>query len=91
MIDGSRHFGELPQSILWHKLRDHLIELDGAKVTDFVTDDVTEAWMDFSYRGYRFSINDQFGAYWFFVGDPECPDGVLEAVLSHCEMVLAVG
>jgi hypothetical protein len=71
-------------------LRDHLSGLEGAKVTDFVTDGVTEAWIDFSFRGYPFSINDQFGSYWFFVGDPKCPNGVLEAVLSHCESVLAV-
>jgi hypothetical protein len=61
MSDGSRQFGELPQTALWHVLRDHIEKLDGAAVTDFVTDDVTEAWIDFSYRGYRFSVNDQFG------------------------------
>ena len=87
MNDGSRRFGELPQTVLWYGLRDHIERLDGAEVTNFITDNVTEAWIDFSYRGYRFSVNDQFGDYWFFVDDPKCPDKVLEAVLSHCEML----
>ena len=88
MNDGSRHFGDLPQTVLWHELRNHIKILDGAEVTDFVTDNVTEAWIEFSYRGHRFSINDQFGSYWFFVNDPGCPDEILEAVLSHCELLL---
>jgi len=88
MNDGSRHFGDLPQTVLWHQLRNHIEQLAGAEVTHFVTDNVTEAWIDFSFRGHRFSVNDQFGAYWFFVNDPTCPDEILEAVLSHCEFLL---
>jgi len=88
MHDGSRHFGDLPQTVLWHRLRDHIEELGGAAVTGFVTDNVTEAWIDFSYRGHEFSVNDQCGEYWFFVQDPECPDEILEAVLSHCKLLL---
>jgi hypothetical protein len=88
MNDGSRHFGDLPQTVLWHEMRDHIEKLDGAEVTHFVTDNVTEAWIDFSYRGHRFSVNDQFGDYWFFVNDPTCPDEILEAVLSHCELTI---
>jgi hypothetical protein len=88
MNDGSRHFGDLPQTVLWHDLRDHIERLEGAAITDFVTDNVTEAWIDFTYRGYKFSANDQFGDYWFFVDDPKCPDDILEAVLSHCSLLL---
>jgi hypothetical protein len=91
MNDGSRHFGDLPQTVLWHELRDHIERLDGAAVTDFVTDRVTEAWVDFSYRGYHFSVNDQLGDYWFFVEDPACPEEILESVLSHCELLLGSG
>ena len=87
MNDGSRHFGELPQTVLWHELRNHIETLDGAVVTTFVTDNVTEAWIDFSYRDHSFTVNDQFGAYWFFVNDPTCPDEILEAVLAHCEII----
>jgi hypothetical protein len=88
MHDGSRQFGELPQNASWYKLRDHIGNLNGAKVTDFVTDNVTEAWIDFTFRGSQFSVNDQFGDYWFFVKDPYCPDDILHAVLSHCRLLL---
>jgi hypothetical protein len=88
MYDGSRHFGDLPQTVLWYELRDHIDGLDGAEITDFITDNVIEAWIDFSYRGYRFSVNDQFGDYWFFVDNPKCPDEILEVVLAHCELLL---
>jgi hypothetical protein len=90
MKDGSRHFGDLPQTVLWHDLHDHIEKLDDAAVTDSVTDNVTEAWIDF-YRGCCFSVNDQFGDYWFFVDDPKCPDEILEAVLSHCDLLLGSG
>ena len=88
MSDGSRHFGDLPQSILWHQLRNHIEGLKGAKVTNFITDNITEAWIDFSYCEQQFSINDQFGRYWFFVENSKCSDTILEAVLRHFELVL---
>ena len=76
MHDGSRHFGDLPQTILWYELRTHIKKLEGAEITGFITGDVTEAWTDFSYRGHHFSVT--------------CPDEILESVLSHCELVLGV-
>jgi hypothetical protein len=88
MNDGSRHFGDLPESIDWHQLRNHIERLDGAQVTDFITDNVTEVWIDFAYRGNRFSVNNQFGEYWFFVANPKCSEEILQAVLDHCELVL---
>ena len=91
MHDGSRQFGELPQTALWYELRDHIEKLAGAAVTNFVTDNVTEAWIDFSYRGYRFCVNDQFGDYWFFVADPTCSDGILQSILAHCKLLLGDG
>jgi hypothetical protein len=91
MNDGSRHFGDLPQTVLWHELRDHIGRLVGAEVTNFITDNVTEAWIDFTYRACRFSVNDQMGDYWFFVDNAKCPDEILEAVLSHCELLLGSG
>jgi hypothetical protein len=91
MGDGSRNFGDLPMTVLWYDLRDHIAKLDGATVTAFVTDDVTEAWIDFTYREQTFSVNDQNGEYWFFVDDPTCPDDILLAVLSHCETLLVGG
>ena len=89
--DGSRHFGELPQSRLWHEVKDYVSRLTGACLADFCCDGVTEAWIDFDYAGHRFTINDQFGDYWFFVKDPACPDDVLLAVLAHFRQVLGDG
>ena len=87
MNDGSRHFGELPHTKMWYGVRDHIKKLAGADLTDFITDHVTEAWIDFSYRHHRFSINDQFGAYWFFVNDPRVQTRFLKRycrILSFC-------
>jgi hypothetical protein len=83
MHDGSRHFGDLPQTALWYDVHDRVAGLPGAALTGFVTDDVTEAWINFSYQGHAFSINDQFGDYWFFVNQPDCPDDILSDVLDH--------
>ncbi len=88
MHDGSRHFGDLPQTASWHAVRDHVEKLPGAVLTGFVTDHVTEAWVDFTYAGHVFSINDQLGNYWFFVDDPACPTDVLQRVLTHFERLL---
>jgi hypothetical protein len=88
MHDGSRHFGDLPQTALWYDVRDHVVRLPGATLTGFVTDDVTEAWIDFTYRDRAFSINDQFGDYWFFVNDPACPAEILQEVLDHFARLL---
>ena len=88
MKDGSRNFGDLPVTVSWHGLRNHISKLDGAVVTGFITDEITEAWIDFSYCGHQFAVNNQFGDYWFFVDNPKCPDEILEAVLFHCELLL---
>lgn len=88
MQDGSRHFGDLAQTALWYDVRDHVARLPGAVLTGFITDDVTEAWIDFSYRGHTFSINDQFGDDWFFVQEAACPDPSLRAVPDHFARLL---
>jgi hypothetical protein len=94
MNDASRHFGSLPETYdpgvpQWDVLRDHVEKLAGAQLTGFVTDQVTEAWIDFAYTGHAFGINNQHGQWWFFVTDPACPDAVLERVLDHFEDCLA--
>jgi hypothetical protein len=93
MHDGSRHFAGLPEtydvaSPQWYALRDHVAQLAGASLRGFVTDDVTEAWIDFEFRGQKFSLNNQHGEWWFFVDDPSCPDPVLHEVLDHFERLL---
>jgi hypothetical protein len=89
MNDGSRQFAALPESRSWYELRDHVSRLSGAKVADFVTDGVTEAWIEFTYRGQAFTINNQFGEFWFFVRDPGCSADILTEVVSHCQSLLA--
>jgi hypothetical protein len=91
MNDGSRHFGDLPQTVSWYALRDHIANITGAEVTGFVTDHITEAWIDFTYNGHSFSVNDQYGDYWFFVDDPACPDDILQEVLFYCSLLLLAG
>ena len=88
MRDGSRHFAALPESESWESLHEHVRRLEGVSDTGMITDEVTEAWIDFRYRGHGFSINNQSGDYWFFVEDPACPSEVLEAVLTHCKLLL---
>jgi hypothetical protein len=88
MEDGSRKFAELPQSLPWHELRDYLQKKNGIVVINLLTDGVTEGWIDFSYRGHSFTVNDQIGDYWFFVDEPACPDEVLNEIVTHCQVLL---
>jgi hypothetical protein len=88
MADGSRHFAALPQTGPAHRLRDDLAALPGAEVTGFVTDGVTESWIDVRFQGYHFSINDQYGEYWLFVDEVECPDAILRAFAMACQRAL---
>jgi hypothetical protein len=90
MHDGSRHFASVSVTQSWYDLRDWVKELPGAKLTGFICDHVTEAWIDFTYRGHSFSINDQYGDYWFFVKDPVCPEEILDEVLSHFEKPIVI-
>ena len=82
--DGSRQFLALPESVEWGEMRDHITALTGATVTEYLTDHVTEVWIDFDFRGQNFRVNNQFGEYWFFVKDANCPEDLLVIVASHC-------
>lgn len=91
--DGTRHFASLPWDLdVEHApgelLRDHLTTLDGAAITRFVTDEVTEAVIEFDYRDHHFSVNNQHGRWLFGVKDPSCPDEILRAVINHCAAYL---
>ncbi len=88
MNDGSRHFAKLPETIFFDKLYKIAEQLEGAKQTAFVTDWTTEVWLDFEFHEYKFSINNQFGDYWFFVQSSKCPDKILLEVLKHFERFL---
>lgn len=88
MCDGTRNFATLSASRDWYAVRDHVASLAGAAITAFVCDDLTEAWIDFRFRGHEFSINDQMGEYWFFVRDPNCDATILQAVAEHFRTLL---
>jgi hypothetical protein len=88
MHDGSRRFACLPMSVLWDEFRNNIVGLNGSDQTDFITDGVTEAWIDFHYRGQRFTVNDQLGEYWCLVEDPGCPDDLLHEVVVHVSTFL---
>jgi hypothetical protein len=88
MKDGSRLFAGLPETYCvespqWHALRRHIGKLAGACEVEFVTDDVTEAWIKLRFRRHVFQLNNQCGEWNLFVTDPTCPDDVLEAVRAH--------
>ncbi len=89
MHDGSRNFVNLPTDVIdWSDLYNYLGELNGVKKTGFLTDNVTEVWMDFSFRGHDFSVNNQMGEYWFFNENPDCPEQILIEIAEHCEKLL---
>ena len=48
MKDGSRQFAALPESCAWSDLRNHLGKLPGVRLGEYLTDAVTEAWIDFA-------------------------------------------
>lgn len=88
MNDGARHFADMPESVFFDEVADHVENLDGAELTEFVTDGVVEMWLEFTFRGHVFSVNNQLGDYWFFVNDPTCPDEILLAVCDHFRELL---
>lgn len=88
MHDGSRQFADIPQLVSYDRLREHAAMLKGAVEKAFVTDHITEMWLEFDYEGHCFSVNDQMGEYWFFVNDRKCPDDILLAVLKHFQELI---
>ncbi len=84
----SRQFVDLPESVDWKVLRGHLEKMPDAFVTDYVSDGVTEMWLDFNYKGNRFSVNNQFGEYWFFSENPVCSEEILIEIVEYCEELL---
>ncbi len=88
MSDGSRHFADMPETVFFDNLADHAEDLPGAEITEFITDGVVEMWLDFDYRGHRFSVSNQLGDYWFFVADPNCGDEILLEVCNHFRLLL---
>jgi hypothetical protein len=87
--DHSRQFVNLPESVDWEVLRGHLEKMPDAIVTDYVSDGVTEMWLDFTYKKNKFSVNNQFGEYWFFSQNPACPEEILIEIVEYCGNLLS--
>ncbi len=93
MRDGSRHFCSFRErysvaSPEWTRLRDHVTTLAGVESCELLTDDVTEAWLDWRFAGHAFSAHNPFGEWWVFVRDPACPDEILARVRDHLAVLL---
>jgi hypothetical protein len=88
MHDGSRHFLSLPESRESKRLLRHVFGL-GFALPYFYLSTAVECWIDFWFRGHRFTINNQFGEYWFFVKNPACPRAILEEVALHFSRFLS--
>ena len=86
--DGSRHFVDMPEVVFFDEFADHVEQLEGAEITEFITDGVVEMWLEFEFCGHQFSVNNRFGDYWFFVRDPNCPEKILFAVVDHFRKLL---
>lgn len=88
MHSGSRHFVDLPEVVFFDELCKHAEKLEGVEITEFLTDGVVEMWLDFEFRGYKFTVKNQFGDYLFFVENPDCPDEILLEVIDHFRQLL---
>lgn len=82
--DGSRHFVDFPlETAFFDEFADHIENLEGAEITEFITDGVVEMWLEFTFRGHKFSVNNQLTDYWFFFEDPFCPEDILLEIINH--------
>lgn len=88
MNDGSRHFVDVPEVVFFDDFYEHAESLAGAEITAFETDGTLEMWLEFEFRGHHFSVGNQFGDYWFFVDDPQCPEEVLLLIVAHFRRLL---
>ena len=82
--DGSRLFLQLPQTCPPSRLLWRIIRFGGLP-TAFVSDWVTgETWMDFRYKGQKFSVHNPYGVeFWFFVKNPACPEDILHRLAEY--------
>lgn len=83
MQDGSRLFAILKDPLSWKALRDHLETMQSLKILRFVTDGITEGWLDFEYFGHHFTVHDPLGEFYVFVKDAECSSFILGELMTH--------
>lgn len=75
--DGSRHFYSTPEKGSFQNLKKKIEKYNGMEVTDYLSDEVTEIWIDFEYKNKKFTVNNQMGEFWYFSSDPECEESIL--------------
>jgi hypothetical protein len=85
---GARHFVDMPEVVFFDELADQVETLEGAEITEFITDGVVEMWLEFEFREHKFSVTNQYGDYLFFVENPECPEEILIEVMNHFRKLL---
>ncbi len=85
---GKRLFVTLPETVGFERMRSELEALPDCRVLEYLTDGVTEVWIDFEYKGHSFTVNNQLGEYWFFAEDAHCPEVVLLEVAEYCAQKL---
>ena len=90
MKDGSRYFADLPERTPCKRLRDHIARLPGVGIKRYMIDPAAQVWLDFTYSGHAFTVNNRAGNYLFFVQSPRCPDNVLQEIIVHCARITGV-
>lgn len=86
--NGARPFVDMPEVVFFDEFADHVEELGGAEITEFITDGVVEMWLEFEFRGHKFLVNNQLGDYLFFALDTNCPEEILLQIIDHFRKLL---
>lgn len=85
MKNGSRQFADIPEIVLPSRMWTIIARLPGTEMKSFLASvGEIEAWIEFRYRGFDFTVNNQNREYWLFVRQPECPEEILREVAGHC-------
>ena len=80
---GARHFVDMPEVVFFDEVADHVEELEGAEITEFIADGTVEMWLEFEFDGYEFFVNNRLGDYRFYVQDTSCADEILLEIIDH--------
>ncbi len=83
MNDRSILIAEITGSLGWEALLLHLELHPGLTIVRTDTDDVTEQWIDFTFRGGRFTIHQEPGSHSIFRNDPDGSPEITRAILDH--------
>ena len=76
------------ETLTFEQLPLQIIKIDGVAITGILTDNVVEIWLDFDFHGASFSVNNQFGEFWFFAESEDCSDDILSDISRHLKTVM---